>query len=459
MAIPRYDSYSYSSYGARWTNHEWLSELILYLIFKFAKSAGLIIFKLSMGLIIAFLIYTSVIKNTKSLCLRLIFITLSLAIISGGFAIRPQIFTYVFFTVLVFLIAAFENTENIKSLYSLPAIFLLWVNLHGGFIIGVGILLAYALFKISDKRTTKKLIFIIALSVLATFINPYGIKIWTFVLGAALKHRPYITEWGRVRFSLEYLNYFTFCLVAILSLLFSKRKRSHYEIFIILIALYFSFKHNRHTILFAILASMYMPKYITSFAGDWFVCLEKKFSQNIFISIFACLSLYLSLATFYRGRNLLAIEIPQDKFPINAVMFIKQNNITGNIFCSFNWSQMCIKELSETNKVFFDGRYETVYSDSLIQGYFDAILCKREYKEFLQSFHETDIMFLNRNEPLAKALSTDNSWIKVYSSLLAQIYLNNNKKNEKNIERFKSNEMIYPEEKLRSYYLDDFWIR
>ena len=43
LAVPKYDFYSYSSYVAKWIDHEWLSELILYVIFRFTKGAGLII--------------------------------------------------------------------------------------------------------------------------------------------------------------------------------------------------------------------------------------------------------------------------------------------------------------------------------------------------------------------------------------------------------------------------------
>jgi len=454
QALPRYDAYSYSSYGAPWINHEWLSELIFYLIFNSAKSAALIAFKLLAGLFITFLLYISIIKNTKSIYLRLLFMAFSLSLICQGFSLRPQIFTYVFFTGLVFLIDNFENTKDARWLSPLPVIFLLWTNLHAGFLSGIGMLLIYAFYKLFKKEITKNLIFITIISLLATLINPYGAKIWLFTLGAVTKYRFYITEWRRVDLSLGYFDYFALGLASAVGFLFSRRKRLGYEIASILIAFYFSFQHNRHVVLFAILASLYLPKYISSFAGDWFRRYEKRFSQNIFIPIFVCLSLVFISATFYRGKNLLAIEIPQEKFPVNAVWFMKRNHITGNIFCSFDWAQMCIRELPATSKVFFDGRYETVYKDGLIRGFFEVISGKRNYKEFLKNYPPTDIMFLKKSEPLAQALSKDEGWVRIYSSSVAQIYLNDNKHNKNVIDNFKDGRMTYLEEKPRPYYLD-----
>jgi len=46
---------------------------------------------------------------------------------------------------------------------------------------------------------------------------------------------------------------------------------------------------------------------------------------------------------------------------MDAAAFLKQNNIFGNIFASFSISQMCIWEFYPKSKVFFDGRYATVY--------------------------------------------------------------------------------------------------
>jgi hypothetical protein len=455
LSVPRYDIYSYSSYGVHWLDHEWLSELIFYLIFKFGGSVGLVLFQYFMGIVVTFIVCKHLFINTKSNYLRIIFVALSLPLISCGFAIRPQIFTYVFFTLLLSLIEGYEKNQRPLRLCFIPLIFLFWVNLHGGFIAGLVLFFLYCLFKLFSGKQTKLFAIILLFSIAATFINPYGARVWDFILKAVSKSRLYITEWRRVDFSAEYLNYFILVAIIILGLVFSRIRRSEYKILFLLAAIYFSFQYNRHVTLFAIVVLMYLPEYLDSFLGNWFLRLEKRYSPRILDICFICLAACFILATFNRQKNVFRIEVSNNMYPVEAVSFLKINNISGNIFCDFNWAQMCIRELSPMNRVFLDGRCDTVYSDNLIQDYFDILFYHKDYKSFLVRFPETDVMLLNINESLAHVLSKDRNWVQVYLTPLAQVFLNNNLNNKKHIEDFKNNRLLYP--KLQEkYYLDNF---
>ena len=205
-------------------------------------------------------------------------------------------------------------------------------------------------------------------------------------------------------------------------------------------------------VLFAILASIYMPKYIDSFVGGRLVLLERKLSQWFFILLFLCLSAFPLYAAIYRGKtDPFQIEIPTNEYPVNAVKFIRDNHITGNIFCWFDWAQMCIKELPGANKVFFDGRYETVYSGDFIRNYFKVISSEKDYKSYLRGFPETDIVFMLKFMPLVDGLLKDQDWITVYSSPLAVILVKNNARSKETIENFKNGRLVNPREKPPFY--------
>ncbi len=453
-ALVQHDIYSYSSYGAPWINHEWLSELIFYIIFKFSGSKGLLIFKFLTGFIILFIIYKCVTKNTKSLLLQTVFILYPLLCIGDISAIRPHIFTNLFLAITVALIINFERSANPKWLYALPVIFLFWCNLHGGFIAGMGILLLYTLFKAFQREITKRLLFICLLTVAMTFINPYGVGFWGFILEAISKNRVRIVEWQSIKLSFENFNYFFIVLLAIIGLFFSKVKRQIFETVVVLTAMFFSLRHMRHVPLFAILFSLYMPKYIDSFAKDWAIGLENKFSRKFFIYIFAIIPVFwLPLEFSAKKRRPLEIEIFENNYPVNAVEFMKSNNIHGNIFCWFDWAQMCIRELPDANKVFLDGRYETVYSDDIIKKYFNILFSTNEgYKKYLNQFPETDIMLLSKRSPLSGVLSKDIEWLKIYSAGNALIFLKKNEKNKNIIRGFMKRRLIYPPRALVTYF-------
>jgi len=447
--LMRNDVYSYSSYGAKWINHEWLSELIFYTIFRFTKSAGLIIFKMTIGLALTLILYISISRQTKSFFLKWIFLLLCLGVIDYGFMTRPQIFTYLFFAAFVFFIDRFERSANPKWLFSMPLIALLWCNLHGGFIVGIGLLLIYSLYKLFKKEASKELLFVCTLSILATFINPYGVSLWGFLFMALSTSRIFIYEWLKLSFYHLYLfrDFFILLFITILGVIFAKTKRLIYEVAFLFMGALYALHHRRHIVLFAILACVYVPKYLDSVGKKWLLKFEKRISKRVFTLLILCLSLLLFISSFKGKTHPFKIEIPQNAYPVNAIGFLNDNQITGNMFCNFNWAQMCIRELPETNKVFFDGRYRTVYSEDLIKSYFEVLNWKRNYKNYLSRFEETDIIFIHPCDPMSFTVVKDPDWITVYSSATASIFLKKNKKNALYIRKFESGKLIRNERK------------
>jgi hypothetical protein len=96
------------------------------------------------------------------------------------------------------------------SLYALPLVMLVWANTHGGFVAGLGAIgLAIALrtaahvtehgwHPVGVLRSVRPLIVVFAASVLATFVNPQGARVWRYVVDELMHstNRRYISEWS-----------------------------------------------------------------------------------------------------------------------------------------------------------------------------------------------------------------------------------------------------------------------
>src|SRR5262249_49145619 len=99
--------------------------------------------------------------------------------------VRPQLFSILLFTLLLTVLTAVEN-GNVRALIALPAIFLFWVNLHGGWIVGIAVLGAWTatqLFNVRRAASDRAWLAIAAVaSVAATLVNPFGVGLWTFLL-------------------------------------------------------------------------------------------------------------------------------------------------------------------------------------------------------------------------------------------------------------------------------------
>jgi hypothetical protein len=142
--IIRSDPYSYLTGDQLWINHEWLTEAIFYAIFALSGPAGLIVLKIAVGLLITGLVYRHLCRQGLTpLRAGIVLLPVTPLLVPGLVTVRPQMFTYLFFLVILLLI---DQAERGRPLYLwvAPPLFALWANLHGGFLAGLGIFLLWA---------------------------------------------------------------------------------------------------------------------------------------------------------------------------------------------------------------------------------------------------------------------------------------------------------------------------
>src|SRR5439155_18131540 len=84
-----------------------------------------------------------------------------------------------------------------------PVLFLLWANLHGGWIVGLGVATSWLVGRFLDdfveangtgNRALLRHAAVLAVSVAATLVNPYGVQLWRFLASTVGVGRE-ITEW------------------------------------------------------------------------------------------------------------------------------------------------------------------------------------------------------------------------------------------------------------------------
>ena len=93
-AIPRTDTLSYTAAGAPWVDHEWLAQCAFAWLFDHTGTTGLWLAKAAVGLATAAALWTIVARATRVAWIRGTVMLLCLAVLSRGFAVRPQVFTY-----------------------------------------------------------------------------------------------------------------------------------------------------------------------------------------------------------------------------------------------------------------------------------------------------------------------------------------------------------------------------
>src|SRR5262249_49999779 len=130
--IARADPYSYLTVGRVWVNHEWLAEVIFAAAYNLAGPPGLVVLKVVLGLAVVLLAYGSLgCQGVGRLGAALIVTYLMLPLVPWMIVVRPQLFTYLSF---VLVLRWMELAERGRSpwQWGLIPLFAAWANLHGG---------------------------------------------------------------------------------------------------------------------------------------------------------------------------------------------------------------------------------------------------------------------------------------------------------------------------------------
>jgi hypothetical protein len=116
----------------------------------------------------------------------------------GNMTVRPQLFAYPLFMAVFVLLWAYRRGRTRRAVWLVPALMVIWVNTHGSFALGLGLvwlfflgeLLSYLLPSLtcganSDREAARRQLMILGLvalvSTLTILLNPRGVEITQYV--------------------------------------------------------------------------------------------------------------------------------------------------------------------------------------------------------------------------------------------------------------------------------------
>jgi hypothetical protein len=148
--VPSTDPFSFTWFGQPWTPHEWLSELLIYrLVDGIGRVGALFVFGLFPAAIFAVLAAALARKGVRPLAMALPFVV-GASVLIGFVTLRPQAVSWLLLAVLIwFLLEA--RPQNPRRLLLLIPFFVLWANLHGLYVAGLGVVGVYTLFTLLGR--------------------------------------------------------------------------------------------------------------------------------------------------------------------------------------------------------------------------------------------------------------------------------------------------------------------
>jgi hypothetical protein len=426
------DPFAYTSAGFEWITFEYGAHIVLWLAYKFAGPLGLIALKGLVGGIALYFMAVAVRAATDDPHVWVPVFVLCASSAARFFLFRPQLFTFAFFAVFVAVLFRYV-IQGRARLWVLPIVMLVWANMHGGFVAGLGAIgLAIAL-RVSqnlplDRRSgaglmegTKALWATLAACIAVTFINPMGVRLWIYVLTELLHNtnRRYTVEWGPASLRTDAWSAVAITLIAAVFLTvswFACRETRKSELsrrlgWVItgVPLLVMSFVSVRHVPLAAIWMAPVIAR-LASRGGESAAFRRAWFVLRGLSVLPACLTIGFVLS---EPQPIIRADsgVLGSRNPCQAVAFMKANGLAGNVFSPLWWGSYVTWNLYPDVRVSMDGRNISLFPDRMVIENFDFFMKGAGSADVDAPLrYDTNFVLSPTDSPVLSRLETDPRW-------------------------------------------------
>ncbi|MBA3052158.1 MAG: hypothetical protein ABII20_00415 [Candidatus Omnitrophota bacterium] len=420
---PAQDTYSWTHGGGKWLDHEWLSQLIFHAVFKTAGFAGIILLKAAFITGAFFMVFLTCLKLSSSFEISVFVSALGAAASSLTYSARPWIFSFFLLAALILILYGGKS----RHIRAVPFLFVLWINLHGMFIIGAVVLAVFASEETIRLRKVSSLGYVALIAAAALLLNPYGIRAalhpFKYLYGSTHTHMSYIMEWMSPDFhSIHGKALIIFAAATLLSFIFSPEKPAARDMF-----LYFSFLAGalysaRNIPLFIIVTSPAASRHMALWLEAFLKRVSDKTSQgvikskplgalNYFLVALAAVLIVMTFNKNFRGGYLQDNELPGKA--AEEIVTLKPSRLLH----PYHWGGYLIYS---GIKVFIDGRAD-FYPGGFLEDFFQSTELMKDPREFLEK-NNFDFILWEKNAPLSFYLGNSEDWKLLRSDEISVIY-------------------------------------
>jgi hypothetical protein len=365
-ALTAVDPYSFTQ-DRPWVNHEWLSELQMALAYTAAGSAGLALLKGALVFGTMLLVWSAL--SGVDLSARMVILgVVALSTVPATRTLRPQLWSMLCLAILCR--ALMDERRSWRPW--LPALFAIWANLHGGWIVGLAMLVVWAIADgWSRPQERRSWLWTVLASAAATLLTPYGWTLWRF-LGATVGMSRQITEWQPL-WTATPPNWVPWIVtsVAILWALRWPTARRLPATGVLVVLAYASLRVMRIWPLYVECAAIVLAQPIRA---RW--PLRSSVAAQIGRDLKAALVVSgtaFAIAAWVFSVSLRCVEVEGDWVPDPVAARALSGAAPGRLVVFFDWGEYALWHWGPGLRVSMDGRRETVYSDRRLNEHGDIL--------------------------------------------------------------------------------------
>jgi hypothetical protein len=440
-ALPAHDLYTYTVTSHPWTDHEYLSELLMY---GLGKVGGQLAVSLGFGAI-TWAGFWFILRRINLRATHFVATAGALALAAvAGVAVwgpRPQMITFALVCVELYLIERFLDGGH-RGLYAMPLIMVAWANFHGGFVIaflflGIAFLVEMArwLFDRSQlqARTRAWRIALISIASAVTgLLNPHGVSLYAYAwrTQTSAVQQAFIREWQSPDFhAWEMRGFEAMFILLIIGLALRRTRTTVFSVVVAVTGLLLALQSVRHIAIFVATATPLLAWLWSPVFSD----LARRGSRRLagvrpqrLVQAAAMVTAVITLAVLVVLRSLLAHQAAStvDNYPSGAADYLDSHPAVGShMFSDYAWGGYMIYRFypQQSRRVFLFGEADLM-GDTIMNEYVDVVNLHSDWLDILNRYN-VDYVVFEPDMPLTTALATQPNWHRVYADNVAVIYV------------------------------------
>jgi hypothetical protein len=472
-AIPHIDPFSSTMSGPPWFAWEWLFDVLVGWLDRMAGLNGVVFFTASIIALTFSWTFRLLLRRGTSFPIALILLLLAASSSMIHFFARPHVVSWLFSVLWFYILdsseakdcdSAAEVEEHALSPWLLPPLMLLWVNVHGGFLLGFVLLGIYwlsavweyfrlrehrfedALQKIRAAKRGGQLALVGILSALATFANPYGwrlhVHIYRYLSNRFLM--DHIDEFQSPNFHGIAQKCFAALLMLTLVALAAKKRDTPgirpSEALVLLFAIYSGLFASRNipvsSLLLILVIGPRLSATLQTLTAKLHTASQPATSSDFFRRmqnveaglhghIWPITAILLTFwITIHAGKlgtkPLINAHFNPKRFPVGAVNYLASRESQGSVFVPDSWGGYLIYRLYPQMKVAVDDRHD-FYGEQFLKSYLKTMHVEPGWKDFLDQ-HSVQYVIIPKDSALANILAETPCWQPIYNDDVAAIF-------------------------------------
>lgn len=451
-SVPRIDPFSYTAEGNTWIDLHWGFQIVLALLYRTIGMDGLTLFRALLATAtIALLLFGFIPRKLPFAGLGAVFLVVLAS--HERFLLRPELFSFLFLALTLLLLEKFFRNGSGRGVYLLIPLLVLWVNVHSLFILGwllVGIGLSGEILDrvrsrwaalrpaggVGGRREVMiPLAAILGLGMLATWINPFGIRAWSLPLlqltgriSAGTLYSSSIAEFQQPfdagTGTLAIVAWWVLAAVTALVVISRGHRLPTRHLLLFASFLWLAFRARRNLPLFSIVALPILiepiRQSVAAFRPTRWRRVAGMGGRLLLVSLILLLMMAIGSNHFYLWERMdrrFGSGVLEGIAPVGAAEFLIERSLSGRLFHSLDDGGYLIWRAYPERRVFIDGRLE-VYDEETYRSYLRA-LEEPQWFEELAARHGIRNVLWNHAQasiahPLLNHLAHSNAWNPVY---------------------------------------------